>query len=173
MLLSPFTGTPHEPAPRSTIQTEIVEFQEQARLVSEYVQYIDTQQKVGSYLVEVAREQAEAEARARAEAEERARQVKPAPAPAPRYSTPPTNSGGGGCGGATNGADQYIGRETKGSSDPVNQANLQGSGAWGCYQITPSTWAASCGDLGSEIGSSGSTQAACASRLPISAWANP
>jgi hypothetical protein len=90
-----------------------------------------------------------------------------APAPAPRYSA----EGSGACGGATNGADQFIGRETRGSADPVNQDNLSGSGAHGCYQITPSTWAASCGDLGGLAGSSAGTQARCASRLPLSAWA--
>lgn len=75
------------------------------------------------------------------------------------------------CGGATNGADQYIGRETYGSGDPVNQDNLEGSGAHGCYQILPSTWEASCSDLGPLYGSDADTQAKCASRLPLSAWA--
>ena len=73
----------------------------------------------------------------------------------------------GACGGATNGADQYIARESGGDPSAVNQ----GSGAYGCYQIMPSTWAANCSDLGSQSGSSASTQAQCASRLPPSAWA--
>lgn len=72
----------------------------------------------------------------------------------------------GACGGATNGADQYIGRESGGDPSAVNQ----GSGAYGCYQIMPSTWASSCSDLGPQSGSSASTQAQCASRLPSSAW---
>jgi hypothetical protein len=72
----------------------------------------------------------------------------------------------GACGGATNGADQYISRESGGDPGAVNQ----GSGAYGCYQIMPSTWASSCSDLGPQSGSSASTQAQCASRLPSSAW---
>jgi hypothetical protein len=92
--------------------------------------------------------------------------------PPPVQVTPeiPVASGSGACGGATNGADQYISRETNGSSDPVNQENLDGSGAWGCYQIMPGTWASSCDDLGPEIGSDGGTQAKCASRLSLSNW---
>lgn len=82
----------------------------------------------------------------------------------------PLAAGSGECGGATNGADQYIGRETQGSSDPVNQDNLEGSGAHGCFQITPGTWEASCSDLGDLQGSSADAQAQCASRLPLSAW---
>jgi hypothetical protein len=88
----------------------------------------------------------------------------------------PRGGGGGGnyvhggstgaCGGATNGADQYIGRESGGDPGAVNQ----GSGAYGCYQIMPGTWGASCSDLGPQSGSSASTQAQCASRLPSSAW---
>jgi Transglycosylase-like domain len=73
----------------------------------------------------------------------------------------------GACGGATNGADQYIGRESGGDPGAVNAS----SGAYGCYQITPGTWGASCSDLGPQSGSSASTQAQCASRLPASAWA--
>jgi Transglycosylase-like domain len=72
----------------------------------------------------------------------------------------------GACGGATNGADQYVARESNGDPSAVNR----GSGAYGCYQIMPSTWAANCSDLGSESGSSAPTQAQCASRLPPSAW---
>src|SRR6266516_4476227 len=88
----------------------------------------------------------------------------------------PTGRGGGGsggggnvsgaCGGATNGADAYIGRESGGNPNARNP-----SGAWGCYQIMPGTWSSSCSDLG-QYGSAGtSAQAACASRLPSSAWA--
>ena len=76
-----------------------------------------------------------------------------------------SNQGTGACGGATNGADQYIHRESGGSPTVANP-----SGAYGCYQIMPATWASSCSDLGPEIGSSPSAQAACASRLPLSAW---
>lgn len=73
----------------------------------------------------------------------------------------------GACGGASNGADQYIGRESGGDPGAVNQS----SGAYGCYQIMPGTWSASCSELGAESGSSAATQAQCASRLPGSAWA--
>ncbi len=72
---------------------------------------------------------------------------------------------GGACGGATNGADAYIGRESGGNPSAQNA-----SGAYGCYQIMPGTWSSSCSDLGAQQGSSPSTQAACASRLPQSAW---
>jgi hypothetical protein len=74
---------------------------------------------------------------------------------------------GGACGGATNGADAFIGRESGGNPAVFNTG---GSGAYGCYQIMPGTWASSCSNLGPEIGSSPATQAACASRLPLSAW---
>jgi Transglycosylase-like domain len=73
----------------------------------------------------------------------------------------------GACGGATNGADQYVARESGGDPGAVNQ----GTGAYGCYQIMPGTWGASCSDLGPQSGSSATTQAQCASRLPASAWA--
>jgi len=86
----------------------------------------------------------------------------------------PTGRGGGGggssvggaCGGATNGADAYIGRESGGNPNARNA-----SGAWGCYQIMPGTWSSSCSDLGQYGSASTSAQAACASRLPSSAWA--
>jgi hypothetical protein len=71
----------------------------------------------------------------------------------------------GACGGASNGADQYIGRESGGDPSAANA-----SGAYGCYQIMPGTWAASCSDLGPEGGSSAGTQAQCASRLPLGSW---
>jgi len=73
----------------------------------------------------------------------------------------------GACGGATNGADQFIARESGGNPGIWNAG---GSGAYGCYQIMPGTWSSSCGDLGAEVGSSAATQAQCASRLPLSAW---
>jgi hypothetical protein len=78
-----------------------------------------------------------------------------------------TNAVGGSCGGATNGADQFINRESGG--DP-NIYNTTGSGAWGCYQIMPQTWSSSCSDLGAHGSADPSAQAACASRLPLSAW---
>lgn len=89
--------------------------------------------------------------------------------PAPSYTPPP--SSGGACGGATNGADQYIARETNGSADPANQYNLGGSGAWGCYQLMPEHFApgGTCSDM--VYGqASAAQQAECASRLPLSAW---
>ena len=76
------------------------------------------------------------------------------------------SSVGGACGGATNGADAYIGRESGGNPNARNA-----SGAWGCYQIMPGTWSSSCSDLGQYGSASTSAQAACASRLPSSAWA--
>lgn len=95
-----------------------------------------------------------------------------APPPPPVTVTPPTVAGGavttGECGGATNGADQFIQRESGGNPGIYNQG---GSGAWGCYQIMPGTWAASCSDLGVHGQASPAAQAACASRLPLSAWA--
>ena len=80
------------------------------------------------------------------------------------------NAGAGGaCGGATNGADAFIGRESGGSATIYNGS---GSGAWGCYQIMPATWNSSCSDLGVHGSAGASAQAACASRLPLSAWAS-
>lgn len=81
-------------------------------------------------------------------------------APQPRATGP--------CGGATNGADQFIQRESGG--DPYI-SNTGGSGAYGCYQIMPGTWTGACSDLGAQQDASPSTQAQCASRLPLSAWA--
>jgi len=77
-----------------------------------------------------------------------------------------THRDAGTCGGATNGADRYIGRESNGDPGAVNPV----SGAYGCYQITPGTWTLRCSDLGPEPGSIASTQAQCASRLPVSSW---
>jgi hypothetical protein len=94
-----------------------------------------------------------------------------APVAAPHASSRPSGGGSGGstgvCGGATNGADQFIARESQGNPGIFNTG---GSGAYGCYQIMGGTWASSCSDLGAEVGSSAATQAACASRLPLSAW---
>lgn len=85
----------------------------------------------------------------------------------------PTGRGGGGgssvggaCGGATNGADAFIGRESGGNPNARNS-----SGAWGCYQIMPGTWSSSCSDLGQHGSASTEAQAQCASRLPSSSWA--
>jgi soluble lytic murein transglycosylase-like protein len=79
-----------------------------------------------------------------------------------------TSSGsvGGACGGASNGADAYIGRESGGNPNARNA-----SGAWGCYQIMPGTWQSSCSDLGQHGSASTEAQAQCASRLPSSSWA--
>jgi soluble lytic murein transglycosylase-like protein len=79
-----------------------------------------------------------------------------------------TSSGSvsGACGGASNGADAYIGRESGGNPNARNS-----SGAWGCYQIMPGTWQSSCSDLGQHGSASTEAQAQCASRLPSSAWA--
>ena len=76
------------------------------------------------------------------------------------------SSVGGACGGASNGADAYIGRESGGNPNARNA-----SGAWGCYQIMPGTWASSCSDLGQHGSASTEAQAQCASRLPSSSWA--
>jgi hypothetical protein len=74
----------------------------------------------------------------------------------------------GACGGATNGADRYIGRESGGNPGIYNS---EGSGAWGCYQIEPGTWeGAGCDAFGSYGSANAQEQAECASRLPLSAW---
>jgi len=113
----------------------------------------------------IAEQQAEA---ARAAEVARVQQQQVAQQPAPRVQpSAPTGGAPGACGGATNGADQFIHRESGGNP---NISNSGGSGAYGCYQIMPATWASSCRDLGPEIGSSPATQAQCASRLPLSAW---
>jgi soluble lytic murein transglycosylase-like protein len=72
----------------------------------------------------------------------------------------------GACGGASNGADRFIGRESGGNPNARNS-----SGAWGCYQIMPGTWSSSCSDLGQHGSASTEAQAQCASRLPSSSWA--
>jgi len=111
------------------------------------------------------------QAAATAEAEqaastENAKKPKPAAPTGRGGSSGGGSSVGGACGGATNGADAYIGRESGGNPNARNA-----SGAWGCYQIMPGTWSSSCSDLGQYGSASTSAQAACASRLPSSAWA--
>jgi hypothetical protein len=154
----------------------------QAVQVSEYIQGI----QIGEYIQAVQLQEivafvesviAEENARAVAEAQAAADRAAAAQAAASRQVTrsapaPATSSGGGGgvsgaCGGATNGADGFIARESGGNP---NVYNAQGSGAWGCYQIMPQTWAGSCSDLGSHGSASVEAQAACASRLPLSSW---
>src|SRR5215208_3522739 len=106
------------------------------------------------------------QAAAAAEAEQAAQAA--AAANARKKAVAPTGRGGGGgaCGGATNGADSYIGRESGGNPNARNP-----SGAWGCYQIMPGTWSSSCSDLGQHGSASTDAQAQCASRLPSSSWA--
>jgi hypothetical protein len=107
------------------------------------------------------------QAAAAAEAEQAA-----AAANAKKKAAAPTGRGGGGgsvggaCGGATNGADRFIGAESGGNPNARNS-----SGAWGCYQIMPGTWQSSCSDLGQHGSASTDAQAQCASRLPSSSWA--
>jgi hypothetical protein len=166
------------PAPRYSAEVDTARFSDDVLAAITYVAAVE-RDEVGRYLVAVAAEEAEDAARAaaaRADAQRQAdahtaTQSVSGPVSAPSPDSRSFANGSGACGGATNGADQFIGRETRGSADPVNQDNLSGSGAHGCYQITPSTWAASCGDLGGLAGSSAGTQARCASRLPLSAWA--
>lgn len=98
--------------------------------------------------------------------------VPKAPAPVPRTdparpaAQAPTGAVSGACGGATNGADRFIGAESGGNPNARNS-----SGAWGCYQIVPGTWQRSCSDLGQHGSASAQAQAQCASRLPSSSWA--
>jgi soluble lytic murein transglycosylase-like protein len=111
-------------------------------------------------------------AAAAATAAAKARAPKPAPAQTGRVggsgtSTSTSSSVGGACGGASNGADAYIGRESGGNPNARNP-----SGAWGCYQIMPGTWSSSCSDLGAHGSASTSAQAQCASRLPASSWSS-
>jgi soluble lytic murein transglycosylase-like protein len=107
------------------------------------------------------------QAAAAAEAEQAA-----AAANAKKKAAAPTGRGGGGgsvggaCGGATNGADRFIGAESGGNPNARNS-----SGAWGCYQIMPGTWQSSCSDLGQHGSASTDAQAQCASRLPSGSWA--
>lgn len=86
-----------------------------------------------------------------------------------------SSSGGGYSGGGHSGAGgecggsqyDYVMDEESGIA---TQWNTQGSSAWGCYQIIASTWASSCSDLGVHGEADAAAQAACANRLPASAW---
>jgi hypothetical protein len=92
----------------------------------------------------------------------------PPPDPAPVRPTPVYTAVTGACGGATNGADQFIARESGGNPNIYNGG---GSGAWGCYQIMPATWAgAGCNEIGTFGSATPAQQAQCASRLSLSAW---
>jgi hypothetical protein len=103
-----------------------------------------------------------------AEAEKAAAFIKAKPKPVARTGSAGGGGGatvGGACGGAANGYDRHIGPESGGNP------NARGAGgAWGCYQIIPSTWSANCSDLGQHGSASTDAQAACASRLPPSSW---
>ena len=109
------------------------------------------------------------QAAAAAEAEQAAAAAnakKKAAAPTGRGGSSSGGNVGGSCGGATNGADRFIGAESGGNPNARNA-----SGAWGCYQIMPGTWNSSCSDLGQHGSASTDAQAQCASRLPSSSWA--
>ncbi|MFL6243636.1 MAG: lytic transglycosylase domain-containing protein [Acidimicrobiia bacterium] len=108
---------------------------------------------------------AAAEAERAAEAAAAANARKKAVAPTGRGGGGGGSSVGGSCGGATNGADRFIGAESGGNPNARNS-----SGAWGCYQIMPGTWQSSCSDLGQHGSASTDAQAQCASRLPSSSW---
>lgn len=137
-VLAPFTQ-PTQPPPLPSAPLEIGEIT--VHQILDYAAYSD-RVRVGDYLVSLT-----------------------PPEPVQDVSGPSTQVVGA-CGGATNGADQYIGRESGG-----NPAALNPSGAWGCYQIMPGTWAgAGCDQLGAYGSAPPSVQAECASRLPLSAW---
>src|SRR5215211_588133 len=112
------------------------------------------------------------QAAAAAEAEQAAQAA--AAANARKKAVAPTGRGGGGgggssvggaCGGATNGADSYIGRESGGNPNARNP-----SGAWGCYQIMPGTWSSSCSDLGQHVSAGTEAHAHYTSPLPEGLW---
>jgi soluble lytic murein transglycosylase-like protein len=119
---------------------------DEIRIIAEYVQAVEAEQ---------------------ARQAELARQQEIARTTPVRNVSPASTQVSGACGGATNGADQFIGHESGGNP---NIYNTGGSGAWGCYQIMPATWASSCSDLGQHGSASPQAQAQCASRLPLSAW---
>lgn len=127
-------------------------------MIGDYMNAVRTQ-AIGDYLAYQTELDREAYLAALADAAARAHAIIEQP-------TPPVATSTGACGGATNGADQFIGRESGGDPSAQNP-----SGAYGCYQIMPGTWAGSCSDLGPEMGASADVQAQCASRLPMSAWA--
>ncbi len=147
LILAPYSAPPTTPAPIGYppgVAADVV-----ARQIVSYVRYRDAEAIVALVVAEDAQKAAEA-------AQEAARGSTPVTAP---------QTVSGPCGGATNGADQYIARESGGDPSALNP-----SGAFGCYQIMPGTWASSCSDLGELESASPSAQSACASRLPLSAW---
>jgi hypothetical protein len=92
--------------------------------------------------------------------------VPPAPPPVRRVPVSRPSSGatvGGACGGSR--FDYVIDEESGGNPNARNA-----SGAWGCYQIMPATWAGA-GCEGAHGSASVAQQAACADRLSASAWA--
>lgn len=126
--------------------------------VQRYVHAVQVDE-VGRYLAAVAAEEAE-QARLAAEAQPSGSSAVPAQVP--------VQAADGVCGGATNGADQFIDRESGGNPGIYNTG---GSGAWGCYQLMPEHFAAggTCDDFVYGAASA-EQQAECASRLPLSAW---